>query len=281
MTTTVAPNSAMRPGSTSGVAFSTSATDAPTAYRAMLQQHGDALGRLGLRKCVSAGEALPAATRAEWRARTGIEIIDGIGATEMLHIFISHTEEDARPGATGRVVPGYTAQIVDAELRPLPAGQVGQLAVKGPTGCRYLDDPRQRDYVREGWNFPGDAYVMDADGYFYHQGRTDDLIVTGGYNVAGPEVESALLTHPAVAECCVVGLPDEVRGQIVTAFVVVTPGATANEALAADLQHHVKGAIAPYKYPRRITFVDTLPRTNTGKVQRFRLREHGAQKGLS
>jgi 2-aminobenzoate-CoA ligase len=246
---------------------------APTAYRAMLQQHGATLRGLGLHKCVSAGEALPASTRADWKATTGLEILDGIGATEMLHIFIAHTEEDARPGATGRVVPGYTACVVDETLQPVPPGHIGQLAVKGPTGCRYLDDPRQREYVRGGWNFPGDAYVMDEDGYFFHQGRTDDLIVTGGYNVAGPEVEAALLAHPAVAECGVVGVPDEIRGEAVAAFVVLAPGMDANDELASALQRHVKETIAPYKYPRRVTFVDTLPRTNTGKLQRFKLRQ--------
>ena len=246
---------------------------APTAYRAMLhQQRGEALRGLGLRKCVSAGEALPAATRLEWRKATGIEIIDGIGATELFHIFISHTEGDARPGATGRVVPGYDARVVDDALQPVPHGQVGQLAVKGPTGCRYLDDPRQRDYVRGGWNYPGDAYVMDADGYFFHHGRTDDLIVTGGYNVAGPEVEAVLLRHAAVADCGVVGLPDELRGQVVAAFVVVASGVTPDDGLATDLQRYVKDTIAPYKYPRRIVFVDHLPRTTTGKLQRFQLR---------
>jgi 2-aminobenzoate-CoA ligase len=250
---------------------------APTAYRAMLQQHGaNRLRGLGLRKCVSAGEALPAATRAAWKDATGLEILDGIGATEMLHIFISHAEEDARPGATGRVVPGYTACVVDEALRPLPPGEVGRLAVKGPTGCRYLDDPRQGDYVQNGWNFPGDAYEMDADGYFIHHGRTDDLIVSGGYNIAGPEVEGALLTHAAVAECGVVGVPDEQRGQAVAAFVVVKAGVAASDQLAAELQRHVKDTIAPYKYPRRITFVDALPRTNTGKLQRFKLREAAA-----
>ena len=251
----------------------TIAVTAPTAYRAMVQQRRDALRALGLRKCVSAGEALPAATRAEWKAATGLEILDGIGATEMLHIFISHTEEDARPGATGRVVPGYTACVVDDALQPLPPGRVGRLAVKGPTGCRYLDDPRQRDYVRDGWNFPGDAYVMDGDGYFFHQGRTDDLIITGGYNVAGPEVEAALLAHPSVADCAVVGVADDTRGQAVAAFIVVKPGVRATDELASALQCHVKETIAPYKYPRRITFVETLPRTNTGKLQRFKLRE--------
>jgi 2-aminobenzoate-CoA ligase len=240
----------------------------------MLQQHtAERLRGLGLRKCVSAGEALPAATRAAWKAATGLEILDGIGATEMFHIFISHTEDDAKAGATGRVVPGYTACVVDDELRPLPPGRVGRLAVQGPTGCRYLDDARQHDYVRGGWNFPGDAYEMDAEGYFIHHGRTDDLIVTGGYNVAGPEVEGALLTHPAVAECGVVGVPDETRGQAVAAFVVVTAGVVADEALASELQRHVKDTIAPYKYPRKISFVQALPRTNTGKLQRFKLRE--------
>lgn len=245
---------------------------APTSYRA-LAAHGPALRRSRLRQCVSAGEVLPAATRTLWREATGIELIDGIGATEMLHIFISADESCARPGATGRVVPGYEACILDDEGRPLPPGRVGRLAVRGPTGCRYLDDARQRQYVQHGWNLTGDAYLMDDDGYFHYQARTDDMIVSAGYNIAAPEVEGALLAHPAVAECGVIGVPDEARGQIVKAFVVLRPGHAAGEALAQALQAFVKDTIAPYKYPRAIRFVDALPRTGTGKIQRFRLRD--------
>jgi 2-aminobenzoate-CoA ligase len=228
-----------------------------------------------LRKCVSAGEALPAATRAQWREATGIELIDGIGATEMLHIFISADEAASRPGATGKPVPGYRARVVDAEGRELPPGQVGRLAVKGPTGCRYLADARQRDYVRDGWNYTGDAYLVDEDGYFHYQARTDDMIVSAGYNIAAPEVEAALLLHPAVAECGVVGAPDAERGQVVKAHVVLREGHEPGEALASELQDFVKRTIAPYKYPRAISFHERLPRTETGKLQRFRLHEAG------
>jgi len=249
---------------------------APTSYRAMAE--GARTAGLGtaqggtLRKCVSAGEALPAATRALWREATGIELIDGIGATELLHIFISADETDARPGATGRVVPGYRAMVVDEQMQAVPVGEVGRLAVQGPTGCRYLDDARQQQYVQAGWNLTGDAYSMDADGYFTFQSRTDDMIVSAGYNIAGPEVEDALLRHPAVAECAVIGVPDAQRGQIVKAFVVLKPGAAADADLAKTLQDFVKAGIAPYKYPRAIEFRETLPRTPTGKLQRFRLR---------
>ena len=251
---------------------------APTSYRALAdvaRAAGVSAAQGGtLRKCVSAGEALPAATRAQWREATGIELIDGIGATEMLHIFISADEQQARAGATGRVVPGYQACVMDDQLKPLPPGQVGRLAVKGPTGCRYLDDPqRQAAYVQGGWNLTGDAYRIDEDGYFWFQARTDDLIVSAGYNIAGPEVEDALLRHPAVAECAVVGVPDAQRGQIVKAFVVLKPGNLGGEAVARGLQDFVKGAIAPYKYPRAIEFRSSLPRTPTGKLQRFRLRD--------
>jgi 2-aminobenzoate-CoA ligase len=230
-----------------------------------------------LRQCVSAGEALPAATRALWKQATGIELIDGIGATEMLHIFISHDEAHARPGATGTVVPGYVACVLDDQGRPLPAGQVGRLAVKGPTGCKYLADERQSQYVQGGWNITGDAYLMDADGYFHYQSRTDDMIISAGYNIAAPEVEEALMQHPAVAECAVIGVADEERGQVVKAFVVVrapSAGSSVREtsALAIELQDFVKQRIAPYKYPRAVEFVAQLPRTETGKLQRFRLR---------
>ena len=245
---------------------------APTSYRAMagLARSHDLSC---LRKCVSAGEALPAATRALWREATGIEIIDGIGATEMLHIFISHEDAEARPGATGRVVPGYRACVMDDDGRPLPPGRIGRLAVKGPTGCRYLDDPRQSSYVKDGWNYTGDAYLMDEDGWFHFQARTDDMIVSAGYNIAGPEVEGALLLHPAVAECACVGAPDAARGEVVKAFVVLKPGHARDEATTRALQEFVKGAIAPYKYPRRVEYVEALPRTETGKLQRFRLRD--------
>jgi 2-aminobenzoate-CoA ligase len=245
---------------------------APTSYR-VLAPHGALLRNTPLRQCVSAGEALPAATRALWQQATGIELIDGIGATEMLHIFISADEAHARPGATGRVVPGYRAEVVGDDDQALPAGQVGKLRVKGPTGCRYLADARQRQYVRNGWNYTGDAYTMDADGYFHYHARTDDMIVSAGYNIAAPEVEDALLLHPAVAECGVVGVPDAERGQIVKAWVVLRPGHAAGTELASALQDFVKQTIAPYKYPRAIAFVAQLPRTATGKLQRFRLPE--------
>lgn len=243
---------------------------APTSYRA-LAAHREALSGTPLRKCVSAGEALPAATRALWKQATGIELIDGIGSTEMLHIFISHDEEHARPGATGVPVPGYHAKVVDDEGHEVPPGTVGKLAVQGPTGCRYLADARQKAYVKDGWNLTGDAYVMDADGYFFYQARTDDMIISAGYNIAAPEVEEALMQHPAVAECAVIGEPDEERGQIVKAFVVLRPGHEPGEPMTKTLQDFVKRTVAPYKYPRAIAFTDTLPRTQTGKLQRFKL----------
>ncbi len=244
----------------------------PTAYRAMaLQPLQHDLS--SLRKCVSAGEALPAGTRQLWKERTGIELIDGIGSTELLHIFISATEEQARGGATGYPVPGYVACVLDDEGRPLPAGHVGRLAVRGPTGCKYLDDERQRIYVQNGWNITGDAYLVDpADGQFVYQARTDDMIVSGGYNIAGPEVESALMLHEAVAECGVIGVVDEERGQIVKAFVVLKPGLVGDAVMAKALQDFVKATVAPYKYPRAVEFRTSLPRTETGKLQRFKLR---------
>ncbi len=247
---------------------------APTTYRAMVVAGGgQALDAGALRQCVSAGEALPAATRALWKQATGIELIDGIGATELLHIFISHTEAQARPGATGLAVPGYRACVLGDDGQVLPPGQIGRLAVQGPTGCRYLDDARQTAYVQHGWNLTGDAYLMDSDGYFHYQSRTDDLIISAGYNIAAPEVENALLQHAAVAECGVIGVADEARGQIAKAFVVLKPGRHADAELAKALQDFVKQTIAPYKYPRAIEFVDQLPRTETGKLQRFRLRQ--------
>jgi 2-aminobenzoate-CoA ligase len=252
---------------------------APTSYRAMASQV-KAYDLASLRKCVSAGEALPAATRRLWKDATGIEIIDGIGATEMLHIFISHDEAHAKPGATGTPVPGYTACVMDDNGKELPHGRVGRLAVKGPTGCRYLADERQRQYVHDGWNYTGDSYLVDADGYFVYQARTDDMIISAGYNIAGPEVEGALLAHPAVAECGVVGAPDDERGEIVKAFVVLKPGHAGDAAMVDALQRHVKQQIAPYKYPRAVTFLEALPRTETGKLQRFRLREM-ARKGAA
>jgi 2-aminobenzoate-CoA ligase len=251
---------------------------APTAYRAMLsklEEHDIS----SLRKCVSAGEALPKATFDAWFEATGIKLMDGIGATEMLHIFIAAAEDEIRPGSTGKPVPGYEAQVIDQDGRPVPPGTIGRLAVRGPTGCRYLADERQRNYVQNGWNVTGDAYVMDEDGYFWYQARSDDMIVSSGYNIAGPEVEAALLTHPAVAECGVVGAPDDGRGMIVKAYVVLSEGYTPGPDLTKALQEHVKAEIAPYKYPRAIEYVDALPRTQTGKLQRFALRriaEEGA-----
>ncbi|MDB5894655.1 MAG: 2-aminobenzoate-CoA ligase [Rhodoferax sp.] len=245
---------------------------APTSYRVMAQQAA-ALRGGSLRKCVSAGEALPAATRALWKEVTGIELIDGIGATELLHIFISADEAHARPGATGKPIPGYVAQVVDEAGRPLPPNTVGKLAVKGPTGCRYLADPRQKQYVKNGWNLTGDAYLIDDDGYFHYQSRTDDMIISAGYNIASPEVEDALLLHPKVAECGVIGVADAERGQIVKAYVVLQPGVAPSEAMVNELQEFVKASVAPYKYPRAIEFRDNLPRTETGKLQRFRLRD--------
>lgn len=245
---------------------------APTSYRT-LAARGEELRATRLRKCVSAGEALPASTRTLWREATGIELIDGIGATEMLHIFISADEQSARAGATGKVVPGYEACVVDDDGHPLPPGTVGKLAVRGPTGCRYLNDARQQAYVKNGWNLTGDAYLMDEDGYFIYQSRTDDMIISAGYNIAAPEVEEGLMLHPAVLECAVIGIPDAERGQIVKAFVVLHPGHTGDAAMVKTLQDFVKKTIAPYKYPRAIEFFEKLPRTQSGKLQRFRLRE--------
>ncbi len=244
---------------------------APTFYRQMASMAAR-YDLSSLKKTVSAGEALPSATRDSWRQATGLAMIDGIGATEMLHIFISAAGDAIRPGATGKPIPGYRACVLDDDGNPVPPGVIGRLAVKGPTGCRYLADARQADYVRNGWNLTGDAYEMDADGYFRYRARTDDMIISGGYNIAGPEVEDALLKHAAVAECGVIGAPDEERGQIVKAFVVLKQGFEPGAALAAELQNFVKNAIAPYKYPRAIEFRAGLPRTETGKLQRYRLR---------
>ncbi|MGO9360403.1 MAG: benzoate-CoA ligase family protein [Xanthobacteraceae bacterium] len=249
---------------------------APTAYRAMLALDGKH-DLSSLRKCVSAGETLPKGTFDAWFKATGLKLIDGIGSTEMLHIFISATEDEIRPGATGKPVPGYEAKIVDDEGRDAPPGTMGRLAVRGPTGCRYLADPRQRKYVLDGWNLTGDTYLMDEDGYFWYQSRSDDMIVSSGYNIAGPDVEAALMTHEAVAECGVVGAPDEARGTIVKAYVVLRSGVVGDDALVAALQDHVKREIAPYKYPRAIEFVTELPKTASGKLRRFTLRQMAQQ----
>jgi 2-aminobenzoate-CoA ligase len=244
---------------------------APTMYRALAGIWNN-YDLSSLKKCVSAGEALPDATRQLFKGASGIEIIDGIGATEMIHIFISHAPEHVKRGATGHAIPGYSASVLDENGERCAPGQIGRLAVKGPTGCRYLADERQKAYVQNGWNVTGDAYVMDMDGYFHYQARTDDMIISAGYNIAGPEVEGALLAHAAVAECGVVGDPDEERGMVVKAVVVLKPGVAPGEALKKELQEHVKRSIAPYKYPRRVEFVAALPRTETGKLQRFKLR---------
>jgi enamine deaminase RidA (YjgF/YER057c/UK114 family) len=226
-----------------------------------------------LRRCVSAGETLPAATFNAWHATTGIRLMDGIGSTELLHMFIGCTPEAAKPGSTGVVVPGYEAMIVDDAGHEVPHGTVGRLAVRGPTGCRYLGDlDNQRTYVQRGWNVTGDAYHVDDDGYFWYHARTDDMIISSGYNISGPEIENVLLTHPAVAECAVIGLPDESRGHVVKAFIVLAPEASASDGLTRELQDYVKAELAPYKYPRAIEFAPELPRTLTGKIQRYRLR---------
>jgi len=246
---------------------------APTAYRAMVSQAADA-ELSSLRKCVSAGEHLPPPTWEAWRDATGIRIIDGIGATEMLHIFISAAGDDIRPGATGRAIPGYRARVVDTDGNPVSAGEQGWLAIQGPTGCRYLDDPdRQRGYVKDGWNFTGDIFRADENGYFWYVARGDDMIISAGYNISGPEVEDCLLAHPDVAECAVIGAPDIERGSIVRAYVVLGEGAEPDEAATRALQDFVKAEIAPYKYPRSIVYRDKLPRTETGKLQRFKLRQ--------
>jgi 2-aminobenzoate-CoA ligase len=247
---------------------------APTAYRAML-----AAGTVpsGLRRCVSAGEPLPRAVSDAFHAATGLRIIDGIGSTEMLHIFISAADDDVRPGSTGRPVPGYEAAVLDDAGDPVPDGQPGRLAVRGPTGCRYLADPRQQAYVQHGWNLTGDTYRRDADGYFWYVARSDDMIISAGYNIAGPEVEGALLTSPDVVECGVVAKPDPDRGNVVAAYVVLRPGVVGDAAKAAELQELVKRQIAPYKCPRVIEFLPELPHTQTGKLQRFKLRQLAAE----
>jgi 2-aminobenzoate-CoA ligase len=244
---------------------------APTAYKAILSQPGLDAALKTLRYCISAGEHLPEATWRAWKERTGIAITDGIGSTEMMHIFVSAAGDDIRPGATGKAVPGYEATVLDADGKPMAEG-VGRLAIKGPTGCRYLDDERQRNYVENGWNVTGDTYRKDADGYFWYLARSDDMIVSSGYNIGAPEVENALLSHPAVAECAVIGVPCPERGQKVKAFVVLADFAEASEELAEKLQGFVKEQIAPYKYPREVEFVDALPKTATGKLRRSELR---------
>jgi 2-aminobenzoate-CoA ligase len=249
---------------------------APTAYRAMLAKLGEH-DISSLRKCVSAGETLPKATFEAWQKATGMKILDGIGATEMMHIFIGSPEREVRAGSTGKVVPGYQAKVIDDQGREVAPGTVGRLAVRGPTGCRYLADARQTKYVQDGWNVTGDTYLMDADGYFWYQARSDDMIISAGYNIAGPDVESALLMHPAVAECGVVGAADEERGQVVKAYVVLRPGHNGDAAMTRMLQDHVKATIAPYKYPRAIDYVGELPKTQTGKLQRFALRRAAAE----
>jgi 2-aminobenzoate-CoA ligase len=245
---------------------------APTAYRAMLAAMHEGANLSSLRAAVSAGETLPAPVFKDWIAKTGKPILDGIGSTELLHIFISNRFGDAAPASTGKPVAGYAAKIVDDDMKEKPRGEVGKLAVRGPTGCRYLADKRQRDYVRDGWNLTGDAFSQDEKGYFHFAARNDDMIISSGYNIAGPEVEAALLSHPLVKECAVIGAPDEERGQIVQAHVVLNDGVVAGAETAKLLQDHVKAKIAPFKYPRSVKFIDALPKTQTGKIQRFRLR---------
>ncbi len=249
---------------------------APTAYRAMLSAMDEGADLSSLRVAVSAGETLPAPVYEDWVRKTGKPIVDGIGSTEMLHIFISNRLDDSRAACTGKPLSGYQAIVVDDDMREVPRGTVGRLAVKGPIGCRYLADDRQPDYVRDGWNLTGDSFVQDEDGYFHFAARSDDMIVSAGYNIAGPEVEAALLKHEAVAECAVIGVRDEERGHIVEAHVVLVDRGTACDAMARLLQDHVKTVIAPYKYPRSIVFADALPKTESGKIQRFRLKQAGA-----
>ena len=273
------PDKPYTPQGMAQLIFDTGATicyTAPTFYRQMAPFMAEEARQRGhaakLRLCVSAGEGLPDATRQLWREATGIEMLDGIGATEMFHIFISSPPDQVRRGAIGQVVPGYVAKVVDESGQEVPHGTVGRLAVKGATGCKYMGDARQLNYVKDGWNYPGDAFTQDADGYFFYQSRADDMIITSGYNVGAPEVEDALLKHPAVAECGVVGLPDEARGMIVKAFCVLKPGFEGDAVMVKTLQDFVKASIAPFKYPREIEFLARLPRTETGKLQRFKLK---------
>ena len=274
------PDFAYTPQAMAKLIFDTDATiwyTAPTFYRQMapfMQEEACQRGHASkLRRCVSAGEGLPDATRQLWKEATGIEMLDGIGATEMFHIFISSPPDRVRRGAIGQVVPGYVAKVVNEAGQEVPRGSMGRIAVKGATGCRYMDDARQTQYVKDGWNYPGDAFVQDDDGYFFYQSRADDMIITAGYNVGAPEVEDALLKHPAVAECGVIGVADEARGMIVKAFCVLKPGELGDAAMVKTLQDFVKASIAPFKYPREIEFLTQLPRTETGKLQRFRLKQ--------
>ncbi|GAA2775159.1 AMP-binding protein [Saccharopolyspora taberi] len=248
---------------------------APTAYKALLA-NGKAPALRTLRRCVSAGEHLPVEVWREFREQTGLKIINGIGGTELLHIFISAADDDIRPGATGKAVPGFEAVVLDDDGEPVADGVAGRLAVRGPTGCRYLDDPRQQVYVQHGWNITGDTYVRDSDGYFWYQARNDDMIVSSGYNIAGPEVENVLLAHPDVVDVAVVGAPDERRGTVVKAYVVLRPGVRGDNAETAELQAFVKSNLAPYKYPRQVEYLAELPRTSNGKLQRYVLRQRAA-----
>jgi 2-aminobenzoate-CoA ligase len=249
---------------------------APTAYRAMMAAMEEGADLSSLRIAVSAGETLPAPVFEEWTQKTGKPILDGIGATELLHIFLTNRLEDVKPGSTGKPVSGYQACIVDNAMNELPRGEIGKLAVRGPTGCRYLDDDRQTEYVRDGWNLTGDSFYQDDDGFYHFAARSDDMIVSSGYNIAGPEVEAALLSHPDVVECGVVSAPDEERGQIVEAYIVLAKDVAPDALCVKRLQDYVKAVIAPYKYPRSIKFISELPKTETGKIQRFRLRASGA-----
>jgi 2-aminobenzoate-CoA ligase len=249
---------------------------APTAYRAMLAAMQKGADLASLRAAVSAGETLPAPVFNDWIAKTGKPILDGIGSTEMLHIFISNRLGDAAPGSTGKTVTGYEALVVDDDMKEKPRGEIGKLAVRGPTGCRYLADQRQASYVRDGWNLTGDSFSQDDSGYFHFAARSDDMIISSGYNIAGPEVEAALLAHPEVKECAVIGVADEERGQLVQAHVVLKENIAPSRETAKRLQDHVKATIAPFKYPRSVKFVDALPKTETGKIQRFRLRSGGS-----
>ena len=250
---------------------------APTAYRAMLAAMDEGADLSSLRAAVSAGETLPGPVYEDWMAKTGKPMLDGIGATEMLHVFISNRFTDHRPSCTGRVVTGYEAKVVDETGADAPHGTVGRLAVRGPTGCRYLNDDRQAGYVNDGWNITGDSFSVDEDGYFYFAARNDDMILSSGYNIAGPEVEAALLSHSAVAECACVGAADEARGEIVEAHVVLNQGFAPDDATVLALQNHAKATIAPYKYPRSVVFCDALPKTATGKIQRFALKQKGSK----
>ncbi len=246
---------------------------APTAYRVMLAAMDKGADLSSLRAAVSAGETLPAPVYKRWMEKTGKPMLDGIGTTELLHIFISNRFGDSHPACTGRPVRGYEAKIVNEDMKDVEPGSIGRLAIRGPTGCRYLADERQKGYVQDGWNLTGDSFWQDENGYFHFAARNDDMIISSGYNIAGPEVEAALLAHPDVAECAVVGSPDEERGQIVQAHVVLAPGVVRSDETAKRLQDHVKATIAPYKYPRSVVFIDALPKTQTGKVQRFRLKQ--------